>query len=72
MLVTDVDPKSNAYRKGLRQSLIIAEVNRQPVSDLAEYRDAIASIEAGEIVQLLLKDESGNESAIFFEAENGG
>ena len=72
VLVTDVDPKSNAYRKGLRESFIIAEVNRRPVSDLGEYRDAIAAISAGDIVQLLLKDEEGNERAIFFAAENGG
>lgn len=72
VLVTDVDPKSNAFRKGLRESFIISEVNRKPVTDLVEYRDAIASIESGEIVQLLLKDENGNERAIFFEAENGG
>ena len=41
MLVTRVDPSSNAASAGIRQGDLIQEVNRQPVKNLTEFTNAI-------------------------------
>jgi Do/DeqQ family serine protease len=41
LLVTKVDPGSNAADAGIRQGDLIQEVNRQPVRTLAEFNSAI-------------------------------
>jgi serine protease Do len=41
MLVTRVDPSSNAASAGIRQGDLIQEVNRQPVRNLTEFTTAI-------------------------------
>lgn len=41
LLVTRVDPSSNAASAGIRQGDLIQEVNRQPVKSLAEFGNAI-------------------------------
>jgi Do/DeqQ family serine protease len=42
LLVTRVDPASNAASEGIRQGDLIQEVNRQPVRTFAEFNAAIA------------------------------
>jgi Do/DeqQ family serine protease len=42
LLVTKVDPASNAAGEGIRQGDLIQEVNRQPVKTFAEFNAAIA------------------------------
>jgi predicted metalloprotease with PDZ domain len=41
LLVTRVDPSSNAAAAGIRQGDLIQEVNRQPVRTFAEFGNAI-------------------------------
>jgi S1-C subfamily serine protease len=41
LLVTRVDPASNAANAGIRQGDLIQEVNRQPVKSLTEFTSAI-------------------------------
>ncbi|MCX6543691.1 MAG: Do family serine endopeptidase [Acidobacteria bacterium] len=54
VLVTDVDPTSNAARKGIRPGDVILRINRNPVTTVAEASKAMAAVRAGGAVQLLL------------------
>ena len=51
VLVTDIDPNSTAWARGLRPGDIIVAVNRQPVKNLAEIAGKIR----GGAEQLLLR-----------------
>ncbi|MGA9854392.1 MAG: DegQ family serine endoprotease [Gammaproteobacteria bacterium] len=42
VLVTGVDPNSEAYMAGLRQGDVITAVNREPVADVAQFRTALS------------------------------
>ena len=41
LLVTEVDPKSEAYKRGLRQDMVIEQVNQQSVGSLSELKEAL-------------------------------
>ncbi|NQU43104.1 Do family serine endopeptidase [bacterium] len=41
LLVTEVDPASEAYEKGLRPNMVIEQVNQQTVTSFQEMREAI-------------------------------
>ena len=43
VMIVKVTPGSEAAEKGLRAGYLIKEVNRQPVSNVAGFRDAVAS-----------------------------
>jgi len=58
LLVTDVDPTSDAGRKGLQAGDIIREVNRQTVSTEEEWDAIIAKKKTGEALLLLVRRES--------------
>ena len=51
--VTSVDPSSPAAAAGLQRGDAIQEVNRKPVRNVAQYRDAVAAT-AGQAVLLLV------------------
>jgi serine protease Do len=51
-LITDIDPEGEAYRAGLRQGYVIAEINRKPVQNAAEATDAIKKAPKGEPILL--------------------
>ncbi len=50
VVVTDVDPASFAEDIGFGRGDVIAEVNRQPVASLSDYRDAVGKLKAGDNV----------------------
>jgi serine protease Do len=50
VLVTDVDPASFAEDIGFAQRDVIAEVNRQAISSVDDYRNAIGKLKAGDSV----------------------
>jgi serine protease Do len=50
VLVTDVDPASFAEDIGFGRGDVIAEVNRQSITSMADYRDAIGKLKAGDNV----------------------
>jgi serine protease Do len=50
VMVTEVDPASFAEDIGFGRGDVIAEVNRQSVSSIAEYREAISKLKAGDNV----------------------
>ncbi len=55
VLVAGVEPGSPAFEAGLRQGDVIAEVNRQPVTNLAEYGQAMGAAQAEGSVLFLVK-----------------
>src|SRR6202030_2337382 len=50
VLVTEVDPASFAEDIGFAQRDVIAEVNRQAISSVEDYRNAIGKLKAGDSV----------------------
>ena len=50
VLVVDVDPASFGDDLGFTRGDVIAEVNRQPVSSVADYKAAVAKLKAGQNV----------------------
>jgi len=54
-VVMDVEPASPAAEEGVRPEDIIVEVNRQPVSNVAEFRKAVESVKPGDWIMLLLR-----------------
>jgi serine protease Do len=55
VVVTEVDPLSEAYEKGLREGILILEVNRKPVGTLAEFRSEIRALEEGDLVNFYIQ-----------------
>ncbi len=53
VVVTSVDPSSVAASQGLRQGDVIQEVNHKPVTNVEEYRRAMASAEKQSVLLLV-------------------
>ena len=53
-LVTDVEPGSPADRGGVRPGDVVREINRKPVNNVAELQSAIAGLQSGSTVLLLV------------------
>lgn len=68
VMVSGVEPTSNAFAKGVREGAIILEVNKQKVATLAEYKKAVKSIRKGDTVALYVLDQAG-ESYRYFKAD---
>jgi serine protease Do len=62
VVVSDVSPGSPAGNAGLRRGDVIQEVNRQPVSSVAEYQRALR--QAGKQSVLLLVNRQGNSAYV--------
>jgi serine protease Do len=61
VLVTDVEPASFADDLGFGRGDVIAEVNRQPVSSVAEYKAAISKLKPGQnVVFKILRRQDSN------------
>ncbi len=58
VLISEVRRGSRAAEAGLRPGMLISSVNRQPVSTVEEYRDALA--QAGDTVMFLVRDQRGS------------
>lgn len=71
--ITDVDPRSNAYQKGLRAAGFLLELNGTPTPTLEAFKKARDAVEPGSVVRVRIADRTGNEVVLFFRApENGG
>jgi serine protease Do len=55
VVVSSVTPGSSADDAGLRRGDVILEVNRQPVSDVRNYQQAMKGVAAGKSVLLLVR-----------------
>ncbi|MEX0860868.1 MAG: PDZ domain-containing protein, partial [Cucumibacter sp.] len=62
VVITRVDPLSDAYAKGIRPGLLIAEVNQQPIETTDDVAGIVGmAIDTGrEAVLLMLEDPAGN------------
>lgn len=68
VLVKSVDPKSNAFSKGIREGNVITEINGQPISSISDYKKAVSKIKPGESVSIYITD--GNIGRyVYFKAE---
>ncbi len=52
VVVTEIDPQSNAARSGVQQGDLITSVNRHPVTNVREFKEQIKSIRSGSTVLL--------------------
>jgi serine protease Do len=52
VLVTRVEPMSSAYDAEVQRSMVLMEINRQPVRSAAEYRRITAAVRPGDVVAL--------------------
>ena len=50
MVVSEVDPASFAEDLGFGRGDVIAEINREAVNDVPEYRKAVSKLKAGDEV----------------------
>ncbi len=66
IIITEVDPASDAWSKGLREGLRIAEVNQHPVTTLEEIDELVAAaVDSGrEAVLLMVVDPGGQRRFI--------
>jgi serine protease Do len=55
VVVADVSVRGEAYEKGLRPGMIIIEVNRQPVTSVSEYMQAVESVGAGGLLNFYIQ-----------------
>jgi len=65
VLVASADPKSNAFAKGVREGVVISEVNGKAVASVADFRKAVAGIKTGDAVSLYVQDGNGGRYAYF-------
>ncbi|MBF0461373.1 MAG: DegQ family serine endoprotease [Magnetococcales bacterium] len=54
VVVTSVDPGSSAATAGLQVKDVVAEINRKPVRDIADFRRALQDTKAGDALLILL------------------
>ena len=59
VVITDVDPGSDAAIAGLRPGVVILEVSRQPVASVNEFNAALAKLGGKKSVFLRVRDGSG-------------
>ena len=64
VLVVDVDPASFGDDLGFTRGDIIAEVNRQPVNTVAEYKAAVTKLKPGENVVFKVLRRQDNERTL--------
>jgi serine protease Do len=67
IIVADVEPGSNAEEAGLRRGDIIQEVNRRPVTNVDQFRNAVES--AGNQPTLLLINRAGGHVYVVIESK---
>ncbi|MDX9752956.1 MAG: DegQ family serine endoprotease [bacterium] len=58
VIVTEVDPESNAFRAGIQPGMLIKEINREPVESLNDF-NALAqkAVEKGTVILLVKANE---------------
>jgi len=68
VLVTAVDPTSNAYREGLQPGVVITDVNGKPTPTVADFRSVVQQIKPGDVVRVIVRTQDGDQALIFFRA----
>jgi serine protease Do len=67
VIVTEVDPGSEASEKGIAPGTLIKEVNREPVKNTRQFNDAIKKARKNEGALLLVKLANGYTKIVFIE-----
>jgi serine protease Do len=65
VIVTQVDPNSEAYQAGVRRGMLIRQVNRQDVSNTQDFRQALAKAESTKRLLLLVQDQQATRYIAF-------
>src|SRR5262245_31082779 len=65
VIVTQIDPNSEAYQAGVRRGMLIRQVNRQDVNNTQEFRQALAKAEPTKRVLLLVQDQQATRYITF-------
>lgn len=65
VVVSTVDPSSDAAQKGIRRGFLIISVNRSPVNSPAELDKAIAAVKGSSRGAVLLQVQRGARDALF-------
>ncbi len=65
VLVTSVDPQTNAFAKGIREGAVISEVNGKAVSSVGEFQKAASGVKKGDAVSVYLQDDAGGRYVYF-------
>ena len=60
VVVTQIDPDSEAYQAGVRRGMVIREVNQQEVKHVQDFRQAVEKAEKSKQVLLLVQSPAGN------------
>jgi len=69
VLILSVEPTSNAYAKGVREGLILSEINGQTIRSVDDFRRTARKIESGDFVKILLLSGQGEGGYRFFRAD---
>ena len=64
VVITSVSPGSVAARAGLESGMVIVQVNRKPVKDMADAEKALANYKEGDGLLLLVKSEEGSRFVV--------
>lgn len=71
LLISDVDPASEAFREGLRKGLILLDINGRPTTTLDEFRQVARSIKPPQVVRVRVMTPEGEEGLFFFRPPAG-
>jgi serine protease Do len=55
VVVTQIDPRSEAYQAGIRRGMVIREVNQQAVKNVQDFRQAVEKAEQSKQMLLLVQ-----------------
>ena len=55
--------------KGIRDGLIITEVNGEPIGSVSDFKAAASRIKSGEMVSIYIQDGNAGGSYFYFKAE---
>ncbi len=66
VVVTDVAPSSPLFEEGVGPGTVISEVNGVEVADIAEFEDAVASVESGGFLRLYVQQFGRGGRQAFF------
>jgi serine protease Do len=70
VVITSVDPTSSAYDKGLREGLLITEINGKPIQSLRDYNAAVRPLKSGAYVRLHIQEPGDSDGIyVFFKAD---
>jgi serine protease Do len=57
VVVTQIDPRSEAYQAGIRRGMVIREVNHQEVSNTQDFRQAVQKAEQEKQLLMLVQSQ---------------